>query len=142
MGGAAGVAASGGPTGFVSLCQGTGCAVLREIDDPSTGQHWLLMRDPLHPGGPGVLVSSESVPDSGRLEAAIVRLHPVIHAGDRLTVEQSNAKVDLRIEGIALSPAAPGAPLRVRLSLTGKIVDALALGPGLVERVPDKGLWP
>ncbi len=117
-------------------------SVVREIDDPSTGRQWLLMRDPTHPGGPGVLVSRAAVPDGPRLEAEIVRLHPVIRAGDRLTVEQSSAKFDLRLEGIALSPAAPGAALRVRLAMTGKVVEAVALGPGRSVRAPDKEFWP
>lgn len=119
----------------------TGCTVVREIDDPNTGQRWVLMRDPAHPGGPGALVAEESVPDHGWLEGAIVQLHPVIRAGDRLTVEQSNVNVKLTLEGVALSPAAPGAQFRVRLGMSGKVVLAVALGPGRAALVPDKEIW-
>jgi hypothetical protein len=117
------------------------CAIVREIDDPTTGQHWILMRDPRHPGGPGVLVAEESIADHGRVEGAIVQLRPVIRAGDRLIVEQSSAKVNSRLEGVALSPAALGASLRVRLGVTGKAVQAVALGPGRAVLIPEKGLW-
>ncbi len=119
----------------------TGCAVVREIDDPNTGQHWILMRDPSHPGGPGVLVAEESVRDRVRLEDAVIRLHPVIRAGDQLTVEQSTAKINLKLEGVALSPAAAGAALRVRLSVSGSAVQAVALGPGRAALVAERGLW-
>jgi hypothetical protein len=30
--------------------------IIREIDDPSAGRRWLLVRDPAHPGGPGRLL--------------------------------------------------------------------------------------
>jgi hypothetical protein len=115
---------------------------VREIDDPNSGRHWFLMRDPDHPGGPGVLVLRDSVPDNGQLDGEIVPLHPVIRAGDRVTVEQSSERADLRLEGVALTPAAPGAPLRVRFGLSGKVVQAVALGPGRAVRIAEKELWP
>lgn len=118
------------------------CPVVREIDDPSTGQHWVLMRDPAHPGGPGALMPEGAVSGGGLLEGATVHLRPVIRAGDRLTVEESNARAELRLEGIALSSAAPGAQLRVRLVLSGKVVEAVALGSGRAVRSPEKELWP
>jgi S1-C subfamily serine protease len=117
-------------------------SIVREINDPSNGRQWLLTRDPAHPGGPGVLIARESVSESARSDEAIVRLHPVIRGGDRVTVEQSSEKVDLLMEGIALAPAALGASLRVRLAMTGKLVPAVALGPGRVVRVRDKEFWP
>jgi len=120
----------------------TSCTIVREIDDPHSGQHWILMRDPAHLGGPGVLMAEESVPNSGWLAGGIARLHPVIRAGDRLTVEESSAKAYLRLEGIALSPAAPGAQLHVRLALSGKVVEALAVGPGRAVRIPEREFWP
>jgi flagella basal body P-ring formation protein FlgA len=100
------------------------------------------MRDRAHPAGPGVLIAKESVAESGRLEGEIARQHPVIHAGDRLTVEQWSEKIDFWLEGVALAPAASGASLRVRLVITGKVIPAVALGPGRVRRVQDKEFWP
>jgi hypothetical protein len=129
-----------GQNAIRSLC--ADCTVVREIDDPHSGRQWLLLRDTAHPSGPGLLVSKDSVQSSDKLEGAIVRLHPVIRAGDRLTVEQSNAKFDLRLEGVALSPAAPGVVFRVRLVLGGKVVEAVALAPGRAAGVPDKEFWP
>jgi hypothetical protein len=119
-----------------------GCELVREIDDPHTGQHWLLMRDSTHPGGPGALLLEESLPNRSGIEAAKIEVHPVIHAGDRVTIEQSNARFNLRLGGIALSPAAAGAPLKVRLEISGRAVQATALGAGRALLVPDKEFQP
>jgi hypothetical protein len=116
--------------------------VVREIDDRHTGQHWILMRDPTHPGGPGVLVVEESISHDRSLAGAINQVHPVIRAGDRVTVEESSAKFDLKLGGIALYPAAQGAPLKVRLDITGKVVPAAALGPGRTLLIPEKEFRP
>jgi len=99
------------------------------------------MRDPAHAGGPGVLEAEESVLDRRWLEGAIVKLHPVIRAGDRLMVEQSTAKADIQLEGIALSPAAAGELFRVRLQMSGKVVRTVALGPGRAVLATEKELW-
>lgn len=117
------------------------CMVLREIDDPSTGQRWLLMRDPAHLSGPGILVSRDSVAGAGNFDDQIIRLHPVIRAGDRLTVEQSNEKVELRLEGVALSPAAAGEPLSVRLAISGKVVRAVAVSRDRALQIQGKDFW-
>jgi len=115
---------------------------VREIDDPHTGQHWILMRDPTRPAGPGVLMLEGAILNDGGLQAAITQVHAVIRAGDRVSVEQSNAKFDLRLGGIALYPAAQGAPLKVRLETSGKVVSATALGPGRTQLIPDKEFQP
>jgi hypothetical protein len=115
---------------------------LREIDDLHTGDRWLLMRDSIHPGGPGRLVlvadgGSRSGPGeagSARPEASPAadrRLPaPVIRAGDRLVLEEKTAVIEARLEAVALGPAANGAPLTVRLEIGGMVVQAVALGPG------------
>lgn len=115
--------------------------VLREIDDPHTGDRWLLMRNPDHAGGPGRLVRMDGVPArasalspvSGIAALPSRPLDPVIHRGDRLTLEESTPKANVRLEAVALD-AAPlaGSSLRVRVALGGKVVRARALGPGRV----------
>jgi hypothetical protein len=106
--------------------------IVREIDDPHTGGRWLLTRNPLHPAGPGRLVLARE------MRIAVLRPgvplveppHPVIHAGDRLVVEENTAVVEARLEAVALGPAMAGSPLDVRLKIGGKVVRAVALGPG------------
>jgi len=65
----------------------------------------------------------------------------VIRAGDRLTVEQSNEKVELRLEGVALSPAAAGEPLSVRLAINGKVVRAVAVSRDRALQIQGKDFW-
>ncbi len=108
---------------------------VREIDDPTTGSRWLLVRDDECPGGPGRLVpvgapykkSGQTHPGAQTEPSKIL---PVVRAGDRLIVEEHSAVVDARLEAVALGPAVTGSPLNVRLQIGGKIVRAVALGPG------------
>jgi hypothetical protein len=105
--------------------------IVREIDDPHTGAHWMLMRDPDHPAGPGRLVLAAGTHNdlrSGHPE--VEPLRPVIRAGDRLVVEENTAVVESRLEAVALGPAVIGSPLDVRLKIGGKVIRAVALGPG------------
>jgi len=46
--------------------------VLRTIDDPGTGQRWLLLRDESHPGGPARLVLStpDTLQGNGSIDTA------------------------------------------------------------------------
>jgi hypothetical protein len=128
--------------------------VVREIDDPGTGDRWLLERDPEHPGGPGRLVltgSGESRPRTGERWNAgpetapgadrTVPL-PVIHAGDHLIVEENTAVVEARLEAVALGTAVSGADLNVRLEIGGKVVRAVALGPGRAAFAPESETEP
>ena len=119
---------------------GATAVAVREIDDPHTGDRWLLVRATDHPGAPGrmVLVSgpgqgeravSARIPDSTSL-VNFASFRPVIRGGDRVVVEESTPLVEARLEGVALGPAAAGAPIHVRLKLNGGVVKAVALGPG------------
>ncbi len=120
--------------------------VVREIGDPSTGDRWLLEPNPAEPGGPGRLVrvaAGENVPqqaatDQGRSKKDSPR---VIRAGDRVVVEEHTAVMDAELEGVALIGACAGARLRVRLKIGGKVVSAVALGPGRVELGTETGGW-
>jgi len=128
--------------------------VVREIDDPHTGDRWLLLRDPSRPGGPGRMVlasaglgrSRQGEPGDAQPPAALAvertRSMPVIHTGDRLIVEEDNAVVAARLEAVALGPALSGAPLDVRLTIGGNVVRAAALGPGRAAFALETGSRP
>jgi hypothetical protein len=135
----------------VSLSQSSG-QVYREIDDPFTGDRWLLLRDDRHPGGPGRLVLATGSLDvqassrSGREKAGsrsyTVMLLPVIRTGDRLIVERNTSVVEERLEAVALGPAVQGSSFEVRLEIGGKIFRAVALGPGQAVFAPEAGKQP
>jgi|SRR5579863_2489629 len=116
---------------------------VREIDDPNTGWRWLLYRDPARPGGPGRLVPLTPGPlagygTSGAAESgsALPPVQLVVRSGDRVTLEESTAVVESRLESVALGPAVSGGRLRVRLRLGGAVIEAVALGPGRVAAAP------
>ena len=117
--------------------------IAREIDDPSSGDRWLLIRSADHPEGPGHLlpVNRDQPPDflaivgHNLLAGALV---PMIRAGDALIVEEHTAVVDARFEAVALGPARPGEAFRVRLKLGGAMVRAVATGPGRAALAPDR----
>jgi len=115
--------------------------IVREIDDPNLGDRWLLMRNDRYPGGPGRLVLVAAHRKTSRPQTAKekeeARLLPVIRAGDRLTVEEHTAVVDAVLEARALSPAAAGSVLEARLAIGGRVVRAVALGPGRAALEPE-----
>lgn len=113
--------------------------ILREIDDPATGDRWLLVRDAAHPAAPArlVLAARQSGQDlfpeerkANRPAPSTVAEQPVIRAGDLLTVEEHTAVVDTRLEAVALGPAPKGAILRARLKIGGRIVRVEAVSRG------------
>jgi hypothetical protein len=140
---------SGGLASVETQGQGVQGEIVREIDDPHTGDRWLLLRNDLIPGGPGRLVlvaahrnlsgGAALRATGGRREAQFL---PVIRAGDRLIVEEHTARVDAVLEARALNPAAPGTALNVRLTIGGNVVRALALGPGRAALQPGAGVQP
>ncbi len=128
--------------------------VVREIDDPATGQRWLLERDPAHPGGPGRLVPAPgkaAVPDGNKRAGSLAPrparaavpspLKAIIRGGDRLVVEQHTAVIEARLEAVALGPARRGATFQARLKIGGKVVRAVALAPGRAELAPQIAGW-
>jgi len=127
---------------------------IREIDDPSTGERWVLSGDDLHPGGPGrwTRISPQISPQvsqglSARFrssgvgnEAARARARAlVIHSGDEVTVEEHTAVADARLQAVALAAAAAGERLRARLNVGGKIIEAVALGRGRAVFASERG---
>lgn len=138
--------------------------LFREIDDPSSGDCWLLLRDPKDPGGPGRLVlEKRNAQGPGRegggpraasatgstfgsaakqgVDRSAARL-PVIHPGERLIVEENTPLVEARLEAVALNPARAGSVFKVRLAIGGKVVRARALGPGRAAFAEEMGAQP
>jgi hypothetical protein len=141
---------SGGLASVETLGLGVQGEVVREIDDPNTGDRWLLVRNDQFPGGPGrlVLVAAHrhapggvALPAARELTAEAEFL-PVIRAGDRLIVEEHTARVDAVLEARAINPAAPGAAFDVRLTIGGHVVRAIALGPGRAALQPEAEVRP
>ena len=135
--------------------------IFMEIDDPSSGDCWLLLRDPSDPGGPGKLVletrragnperrrnnPSNTISGAGStanlVSGAAVSRFPVIHAGDRLIVGENTPVVEARLEAVALNPATVGSVFKVRLAIGGKVVRARALGPGRAAFAEEIGAQP
>jgi len=121
-----------------------GISILREIDDPHSGARWLLLMDAHHPGGPGRLVLADAMgntlsPSRRDGKKAEDHIQPVIHAGEKLILEEHSPVVDARLDAIALNPAAVGGMLRVRLVIGGSVVRALAVAPGCAILTQEKG---
>jgi hypothetical protein len=120
--------------------------IVRQIDDPHTGIRWLLARDASHPGGPGVLVPSNDERPSQTLSssstvASMAQAVPVIHAGDRLIVEETTALYDTRLEGVALGVARVGQQIAVRLVLSARVVRAQVFAPGRAILQAEAEVW-
>jgi hypothetical protein len=123
--------------------------VIGEIKDGSTGDLWLLTRNREHPAGPARLLREMvGQGESGRRFGKTIAgetasgiepsaLRPVIHMGDRVTVEEHTAGVDARLEAVALSSASAGSRLSARLRIGGKVVQAVAVAPGHATLVPE-----
>ncbi|HEY2861238.1 MAG TPA: flagella basal body P-ring formation protein FlgA [Terracidiphilus sp.] len=108
---------------------------VREIVDPNSGDRWLLMRDANCPGGPGQLVRLERLEQStageGRGKQSPKTIaRQVIRAGDRVRLEEHTQMADAVFEAIALGTAATGQTVQVRLTVGGRVVRAVATGPG------------
>ncbi len=134
---------------WIAVQEESAGAVVREIDDPQNGNRWLLLRDPGNPGGPGrlVLAAGQSAePRQAKVGGAkpdgLKSFAPAIRAGEKLIVEENTAVVDVRLEAVALEPAVAGAAFRVRLQVGGKVVRAVAQGPGRAALAPDWGVRP
>jgi hypothetical protein len=125
-----------------------GGALLREIDDPFTGNLWLLVRDPERPAGPGRWVlAGQRIGTQQRDETGPMPLVPatapqVIHAGDALLVEEHTPLADTRLEAVALGSAVKGACLRARLKIGGKVVKVEAISPGHAAFGPESKVEP
>ncbi len=126
-----------------------GGELVREIDDPNNGDRWLLFRENENPGGPGRLVRVETgyagryfvaraaQPANPVLAPGQEGPPPVIRAGETLIVEENTPVVEAHLEAVALGPATVGSRLQVRLKIGGKVLPAVALGPGRAAFLPE-----
>jgi hypothetical protein len=98
--------------------------------DPVTGARWVLLRDTAHPDKPGRWVLRRGA----EVDAAASQPEPpVIHSGDRVLLIEHTAIADARLTAYALTSAAKGEALRVRVAIGGGIVTARADGKGIAE---------
>lgn len=106
--------------------------ILREITDPHSGQQWLLVANAENPAGPARLVIASGFAVSpDRRQPALA-----IHVGDRIVVEEHGAAMDAYFDAAALEAAAIGLRFNARLKIGGRVVKAVALGPGRAEVQP------
>jgi hypothetical protein len=124
--------------------------IVREIDDPATGGRWMLMRDAGNPGGPGrmvLLAQGTPSPTTARAPVEYAGSNfdrtvsaALIHAGDHLIVEEHTRLIDASLDAVALAPAREGQTLRVRLSISGHVVKAVAAAAGRATLIADSGV--
>lgn len=107
--------------------------IVKVIDDPQTGKRWLLLKNQQHPGGPGQLVPVDAslTTVAGQI-ARPLPSQPMIRSGDPVVVEEQTPLLEARYEAVALCSAAKGKAMNVRLKVNGKVLHAVALGPGRV----------
>jgi hypothetical protein len=117
---------------------------VRLIEDRSTHQCWVLLKDLVYPAGPARLKpacnSDLAVPGSKKATAILrsSRPVPVIHPGQLLVVTQRTPQSELHLEATALGTAAVGEILRVQLKGAGWILPVIADAAGRAE-IPQGG---
>jgi hypothetical protein len=117
--------------------------MFREITDSNSGARWILWSDPAHPGGPGYLApapreaGTEALKNStDRSDLNVAIAAPCIHVGDKIVVEEHTAAADVTLQAMAMEPAGMGSSFQARLRFGGKVVGAVALGPGRATLAP------
>ena len=125
--------------------------LIRVIEDPNLGDHWLLCRNLDHPGGPGRLLLVEanrpvagSSLNAGGPGAEVVAAfkdatRPAIRAGDRLVVEENSAVAEARLGAVALESATIGSAFRARMEIGGRVLRVVAVGSGRAAFQPEDG---
>jgi hypothetical protein len=112
--------------------------VLREIRDPYIGARWMVLRNLENPAGPGrTILEADGGQARGDFGAEPQKAVPVIHPGDRLVVEEHTATVDACLEATAVGSASIGSRFSAQLKIGGKVVRAVAVGPGRAALVSD-----
>jgi len=111
-----------------AVAMGSHAGAQRVIEDPHSGRRWVLKKDQQHPGGPGTLVELQTGEGVGSGETQKAPL--VIRSGDRVLVEEDTRIARGVFDAVALSTARKGMIFRVRLRVGGRVVRAIATGPG------------
>ena len=106
----------------------------RSMHDPHTGLTWVVETDPKHAGGPGRMILAEGDLRAGGDGSLPDRI--LIHAGQKVIVEQHTPLLDAAFEALALNPALAGSGLKVRLRATGKVMSAYAISKGKAVLLP------
>src|ERR1700743_2877202 len=117
--------------------------VVSERTDPATGARWVLMQDAEPSAAPGRWVLAEAGDEKAAgASREATRQKLVIHAGDRIVVEERTAVMRARVEGTALESAGDGGALqtaedagelRARLTIGGQLLAVRAIAPGRAE---------
>jgi hypothetical protein len=124
----------------VAPSRSAGCHV---IEDHSNHQLWLLTRNPDRPEAPATLIPilpglSDSSPSEqgGKPRTAISPVKrgvTIIRSGEAVALYEDSSFMRLRLGGIALSTAAVGENITVRLTIGGRPLRAIAIGPGRAQ---------
>ncbi|WP_157439694.1 hypothetical protein [Terracidiphilus gabretensis] len=108
--------------------------IVSERTDPGTGARWVLMRDAEHPAALAhwVLVEAGKERAAGAgAEATGEKL--MIHAGDKIVVEEQTSVMRAWLEATALTSAGTGGELRARLAIGGRVLAVRAIAPNTAE---------
>jgi hypothetical protein len=136
---------SSGTAALAVRPQPEGDELIREIDDPHSGARWLLYRDRAHPAGPGRLLlarTGQASPSHLWAGRAGLRSQPAIHSGDAVVLEEDSPVASARLQAVALGSADKDSSVRIRLQIGGRVVQAIAEGPGRVSLASSDSLAP
>jgi len=112
--------------------------VRTELIDPCVGAHWLLLRDPVHPGWPGRLMLVDAGKTGKSTHESKAAVPVVIRVGEFVTVQQNTELLHARFEAVALDAGRVGERIRVQLraktavapGFAGSVIAVVATGPG------------
>ncbi len=114
--------------------------IVRELRDPHTGARWLVIRNTKNPSGPGRMILSAGEDENPLGCGPKYSSEPIIHAGDRVAIEEHTADLDSSLDATAFDGAAIGSSFRARLKIGGKLVRAVAIAPGRAALA--SAVWP
>lgn len=116
---------------------------VRIIEDRATRTKWLIEPNLEHPAGPGKIVAAShdgiSVPsqiEQQRMRSTQTYPAAIIHPGDAVIVFEETSVSEARLEGVAVSMASYGEPVKVRLKIGGRSLDAVTVAPGRARLLP------